>query len=176
MAKTQDLSYVRIVRTLLLFATALGVMAAIAIADQTTKTDPKGDANGGPFDLKSASVAHAGRDTFRHRVTGWRAGSVGPLRLDIGTGGGGRPGYFVAKFEGKAGIYAFTRRGSKRVGPAKFKRHSNRSYSFTFNVKYMGLPPRYRWRWVVVTPEQFNGADRLPNRGLVTHDVSTGHD
>ena len=97
-----------------------------------------------------------------------------PLRLEIGTGGDGRPAYFVARFEGKAGVYAFTRTGSKRIAPARFRRHSRRSYSFTFSVEPMGLPPKYRWRWVVVDPD--NPGDRLPNRGFVTHDISTGHD
>jgi hypothetical protein len=163
-------------RSLLLLVTAFTAVSCVAFADETTKTDRKGDARGGPFDLKSASVAHAGRDVFRHRVTGWSAGGVGPLRLEVATGGGSRPAYFVAKFEGKAGVYEFTRRGSKRVGPAKLTRHSSRSYSFTFSLEPMGLPDKYRWRWVVVTPDNPGGADRLPNRGFVTHGVDTGHD
>lgn len=162
-------------RHVVLLVIAFTALISIAFADETTKADRKGDARGGPFDLKSASVVHAGPDRVRHRVTGWSAGGVGPLRLDIATGGGDRPGYFVAKFEGKAGLYAFTRRGSKRIGPARFRKHSKRSYSFTFSVEPMGLPSRYRWRWVVVTPENFGGLDKLPNRGLVRHDLSSGH-
>lgn len=161
---------------LVLAVTALTITAGLALADETTKTDRRGDARGGPFDLKSASVTHTGRDSVRHRVSGWRAGGVKPLQLELVTGGGNRPGYFVAKLDGRAGVYAYTRRGPRRIGPARHRRHTRRSHSFTFNLEHLGLPGRYGWRWVVVTPDSPMGLDRLPNRGFVTHSVATGHD
>lgn len=162
--------------SLFLFTAVLTVTASLATADETQKSDRRGDHQGGPFDFRSASVAHPGRDVVRHRVTGWKAGGVRPLRLELGDANGGRPGFFVAKFERKAGVYMYTRRGQRRVGPARLRKHTRKSYSFTFSMELLGLPERYGWRWVVVTPDNPGGADKLPNRGFVTHSLATGHD
>ena len=153
----------------------LALTASLAIADETQKSDRRGDHRGGPFDLRSASVGHAGRDVVKHRVTGWSAGSVRPLRLELG-GRSGRPGFFVAKFERRAGLYQYTERGPVRRGPAKLTKHSSKSYSFTLDLAYLGHPEEYGWRWIVSTDAYPAGADKLPNRGYVVHDVSTGHD
>lgn len=170
-------------RSILCGCAALLALTAVAMADSTTKTDPKGDLQGVPggrggFDFKSASVEHAGRDIYKHRVTSWFSDPEGfpSVRLEIATGGGSRPGYMVAKFEGKAGVYAYTRKGVKRVGPARFKKHSNKSFSFKFSIEPMGLPEVYRWRWVIQSPDVPGFIDKLPNKGLVKHDVATGHD
>ena len=170
-------------RTLILCLIASLAVAALAFADEQRKTDKRGDLKGVSgdakgFDFRSASVAHAGPDTYRHRVTSWNADAKGmpSVVLEIGTGGS-RPSHFVQKPRGKkAGVYMYTRRGAKRVAGAKFKRHSSKSFSLTFNIGFAGLPEEYRWRWVIPNPDTFKPIDKLPNRGMVTHDVSTGHD
>ena len=170
-------------RTVVFFLIASFALASLAFADEQRKTDRKGDLKGVAdesrgFDLKSASVVHVGRDTFRHRVTSWNAGGISTVALEIASEVGSRPSHFVRKPRGKkAGIYMYTRRGAKRVAGARFKKHSRKSFSFTIDMEFAGLPPKYGWRWVIPNPDAFGQyVDRLPNRGLVTHDISAGHD
>ncbi|HYH59945.1 MAG TPA: hypothetical protein VD790_12110 [Thermoleophilaceae bacterium] len=158
-----------------LLTLGLAATASLAMADRTQKSDARGDHNGGPFDLRSATVGHAGRDVVKHRVRGWKAGGVKSLRLEIG-GTSGRPSFFVAKLGRKAGMYQYTEEGPKRRGPAKLTKHSKKSYSFKFDMEIFGHPTRYGWRWIVVTPDKPNGADKLPNSGVVTHNLATGRD
>ena len=150
-------------------------MASLAFADSTTKSDPKGDSKKGELDFRSATVAHAGRDTFKHTVRTYNTGKTRSLRLDLGSGGGGgRPSHMVARFEGKPGIYEFTNAGPKRVGPATFKQHTTKKFSYTFNLKHLGLPSKYRWQWAIQVKGSFEPADTLPDRAMVVHNVSTG--
>ena len=168
----------------LLIACLIAIAAAtgLALADTTTKTDPKDDVRGAPagegFDFRSASAAHAGRDTFTHRVTSWYADMRGYMfvRLELGTDARSGPDYYVAKRPGqKPGVYNF--RSDKRVAGAKLTLHSKRSFSFTFNTGFADYPPVYRWRWRIPDfRDQSKSIDRLPNSGMVVHRVATGHD
>lgn len=151
-------------------------MTSLAFADTTTKGDKKGDSQRGEYDLKSATVAHVDRDTVRHTVTTYNTSKQGrSLRLDLGTGPG-RPCCYVGRFDGKAGIYQYGRRGPKRIGPAKFKQHAPKKFSYTFDLKPFNYPEKYRWQWAVQVMGEFEPADTLPNRGMVTHNLATGHD
>lgn len=147
-------------------------------ADVTSKTDAKGDTKGSPvqssFDFKSAKVEHAGTghgagDVMIHTVTAHERAGYKSVLLDLKTGEDDFYAYVRKKPHKKAAIYNYYTH--KKIGTAKYKKLSNRSFSFTFSMEEFGLPSQYAWRWRTLAEED-KIYDKLPNKGIIWHDLS----
>ena len=154
-------------------ALAATISAPVASADVQNRSDPRGDTKGkevgDAFDFRSARANHTERrGTVRHRATSWiRAGATG-VRLELQTDD--RPGadYYVTKPPGKRPVVRNVYTNERLRGRARFKKHTAKSFSFTFNLGFAGYPPVYKWRWVTVAKGE-QTFDALPNSGFVRH-------
>ena len=159
----------------------VGVVAATisatgASADIQTRSDPRGDTKGkevgDAFDFRSARVKHIDtRGTVRQRVTSWvRAGATG-VRLELQTDDRAGVDYYVTKARGKRPVVRNLYTNDR--ARARFKKHTGKSFSFTFNLGFAGKPPMYKWRWVTLAQGD-QTFDALPNSGFVPHRVPYG--
>ena len=143
---------------------ALAISASLVVADTQKKSDPEGDTRGSmpgkPFDIKSAQVTHT-RGKVAHRIESWGPASASAAYLNIYANGE----TYTANYQnGKALI--FTPAGRK-VGEARFKRHSKTSFSLILGMGFAQNPARYKWDWVVYG--ETSTFDKVPNKGRVTH-------
>ena len=161
-------------RAIPLLAAALAAgSTAVALADVAVRSDPR-ETTTAAFDLRTARTSHGGRDVVVHQVTGYAATArLDRVRLEIDTGGSPAMEVYVRRAGTGAGIYDI-RTNRRRAGATRV-RHSPVSWSLRFSMQFAGLPERYRWRWRVIGPDN-RTFDLLPNRGLVTHNLATGHD
>jgi hypothetical protein len=161
----------RAAATLVATAALAGGGASLAVADITAVTDPRGDARCDERvcpDLKSAVGDHAPLDptTLFHIVTQHnQIQSARIPRLAIDTRGSSAPEYYVAKKEGKTGV--FKARTGRRVGAADL-RVNGTGMSWSFDPSAIGDPSSYRWR-VQIIRAGGKRIDSLPNRGYRTH-------
>ena len=172
-------------RRCLALATLVLLVGGLAVADETKKGDPQGDTRGlpmqSPFDFRSAWVRHEGTghgagDIMIHKVVSWKRAGYRSVVLDLKTGG---DDFYatVRKRPGKrAGIYNYY--SGEYIGPARYKKITDRSFSFTFSMEEFGLPDRYAWRWRTLakgsTDVRPRAYDKVPNRGVVRHVLSHG--
>ena len=160
-------------------------MSGLALADETKKSDPQGDTQGQPlqsaFDFRSARVRHAGTghgagDVMIHAVVAWKRAGYKSVVLDLKTGRDEFYATVMKKPRKKAAIYNYY--SGEYIGPAQYKKISDRSFSFTFSMEEFGLPDRYAWRWRSIakgsTEVRPKAYDTVPNQGVVWHDLSHG--
>lgn len=136
--------------TICLAITALAVasLAAVVVADTQRRTDPKGDTKGQPrgepFDFRSAGVRHVdvwGR--VAHRAASWSAAGPTGVALALDTDDRRGADWAVVKFPGKRAAVRNLHTG-KRAAGVRLRRHSSKSFSFIFNLKFAGNPPSYK--------------------------------
>lgn len=161
------------------------VVGGMALADETKKSDPRGDTKGAPkqsaFDFRSASVHHGGTgheggDIMVHTVVAWKRAGYKSVVLDLKTGEDRFYATVMKKPRKKAAIYNYY--SGDYIGPAKYKKISDRSFSFTFSSEEFGKPEAYAWRWRAIaegsTEFKPKSYDKLPNKGIVWHDLGHG--
>ena len=59
------------------------------------------------------------------------------------------------------------------MADARYRRLSDRRFSFKFSTEFMGFPEKYGWRWRVPNTAG-KTYDKVPNKGWVWHDLSHG--
>ena len=159
------------------------LIGGLAFADEASRSDQRGDTNGQPlqssFDFRSARVRHAGTghgagDVMIHTVVSWKRAGYKSVVLDLKTGGDEFFATVMKKPRKKAAIYNYY--SGKYIGPARYNKISDRSFSFTFSMEEFGLPGRYAWRWRTIakgsTEFKPKSYDKIPNKGVVWHDLS----
>ena len=109
-----------------------------------------------------------------HTVVAWKRAGYKSVVLDLKTGEDDFYATVLKRPRKKAAIYNYY--SGEYIGPAQYKKISDRSFSFTFSMEEFGLPHQYAWRWRTIargsTEPRPKSYDKIPNRGIVWHDLS----
>lgn len=161
---------------------AFALTASLGVADTQRKSDPKGDTKGQPrgaaFDLRSATAGHtAASGGVTHRATSWTSTGRTFVALMLDTDPrSNQPNWAVVNRTSKKACVVNVQNPATCVASATLKVHSSKSFSFSFNMKFAGNPPSYRWRWRVFGKGNDQNYDWLPDAGMVKHRVAYGGD
>jgi hypothetical protein len=176
-----------------LIVLSLLALATVALADQGSLSDPKGDVQNQPpgpkkdYDAVAATWGHTPKGKLKHKIT--VAGHIGSPVMGQGSSpdllinvpGRRKPpscDYFIQPVP--PGIYGNTSDHEKwyvfkcsnaqpqKVGPAKVTRVSRHTLKFVFSQGEIGAPGRYGWKFIF--PEDGDRTyDNIPNRGYQIH-------